>query len=300
MQDAQLDTTKTSSTQKDIEPMLEEEDDPSLTVFYKYRSGIDESGHNLSLITEQKAYFGGPESFNDPFDCAPVPSQCTAHQVAEVWKRIENNNDIPEREKALARHALETNSKEIFEYIREKSGTPEYVAEFVRGYSVYCVSKSPVNRLLWAHYGGDHKGFAIELDVRCYLEHPPWEGGPSTVNSFIPLPVTYSDERPILEMSGASRARILTTKDSCWSYEDEHRVVRNGSPGLVDVDPRCIASVILGARASQETALSVEQAVTTFNREHAANVKVYRAALSSTLFRLNVPDHPLHQMITYP
>lgn len=104
-----------------------------------------------------------------------------------------------------------------------------------------CLSKIPLNPLMWAHYGSSHKGFVIGLDV----EECGWcDERKSTVPCQYGE-VTYAKERPSEpskigrmdignersyrpELQGRLRQFFLTKPD-CWSYEQEVRVVKCAS-----------------------------------------------------------------------
>ena len=85
------------------------------------------------------------------------------------------------------------------------------------------------NRLMWSHYSDSHKGYCIEFD---------FSGNDPYTMSNLPLPVLYSENRPLIpweaainktpdKMEEASKQVMvgLLTKDKIWEYENEWRIL---------------------------------------------------------------------------
>ena len=96
-------------------------------------------------------------------------------------------------------------------------------------FRIGCLATDYKNRLMWSHYSDSHKGYCIEFDF-------------SRDDSFVmnnpPLPVVYSEKRPLIpwaaalnktpeEMAEASKQVMvgLLTKDKIWEYENEWRIL---------------------------------------------------------------------------
>lgn len=80
-------------------------------------------------------------------------------------------------------------------------------------WKVACFSQDPLNILIWSHYANFHKGMCLGF-----------------YNDMITQKVNYSDDFPIVDFSvsdfqlrGREVLKIITTKSSLWSYEQERR-----------------------------------------------------------------------------
>lgn len=120
---------------------------------------------------------------------------------------------------------------------------------------VGCLCTSYKNRLMWSHYADSHKGFCIEYD----FSEPEAE-----VLSKLPLPVFYSENRPLVPWKAAidnsvenmeeAYAEImmgLLTKDKEWEYENEWRILIGATEDSEFKMPR-VSCIYLGASIEKE------------------------------------------------
>ncbi|MBQ2901285.1 MAG: DUF2971 domain-containing protein [Agathobacter sp.] len=120
---------------------------------------------------------------------------------------------------------------------------------------VGCLCTSYKNRLMWSHYADSHKGFCIEYD----FSEPEDE-----VLSKIPLPVFYSENRPLvpwkavidnsvenMEEAYAEIMMGLLTKDKEWEYENEWRILIGATEDSEFKMPR-VSCIYLGAFIEKE------------------------------------------------
>lgn len=120
---------------------------------------------------------------------------------------------------------------------------------------VGCLCTSYKNRLMWSHYADSHKGFCIEYD----FSEPEDE-----VLSKLPLPVFYSENRPLVPWKAAidnsvenmeeAYAEImmgLLTKDKEWEYENEWRILIGATENSELVMPK-VSCIYLGASIEKE------------------------------------------------
>lgn len=141
----------------------------------------------------------------------------------------------------------------------------------VMGMPTTCFSRNPDVVPMWAHYGQNGEGFAIEVDedlLRVQL------GDTCTIQD-----VEYRDTRPDGLAETLSRAQFRQkprdiyflrnsvyraayfTKATCWSYERERRVVLNNANdlseangiSLLSIPKNCVTAIILGASADAAT-----------------------------------------------
>lgn len=192
---------------------------------YKYMTlqGLD------ACLNQRTIRFTKPVNFNDPFDCAAA-----AEEPTEVFN---------------IHLAGSTNADKLFR-IRN-------------GIGILSLTRNPLNPLMWAHYGENHRGGVIAIDTE--------EAGlECTETNIIPASagnVIYTTVRPSLEddhlpdhdeitaqHDRLMQERLFLYKSLHWSYEEEIRVARR-----VDYTPQvrhqdfeipisAIKAVYLGAK----------------------------------------------------
>lgn len=274
---------------------------PDNLLFYKYRPGAGDNDMHLEAITKCHVWFENPSNFNDPFDCAPTPSERSTEEIHAVIQRAMSNTENPHmtaeiRESIQKKYA--ENPAEAVKTVEQLSGRPEYVTAFMSNYVVYSLAKSPLNRLMWSHYAHYHQGFSIEFDFsKDLLKDPRLRTIQDWDDDFGPLPVIYQENRPSIHNNNGNQADVLRTKDSVWEYENEFRIVKEGNRRLVSFDPDYLSSIILGANASNELKTKIQDAVYEFNRDRQTTIKVYYAELSPTKYDLMIPGHPTYENI---
>lgn len=120
---------------------------------------------------------------------------------------------------------------------------------------VGCLCTSYKNRLMWSHYADSHKGFCIEYD---------FSGIEEEILSKLPLPVFYSEKRPLVPWKAAidnsaenmeeAYAEIimgLLTKDKEWEYENEWRILIGATEDSEFAMPK-VSCIYLGASIEKE------------------------------------------------
>lgn len=138
-------------------------------------------------------------------------------------------------------------------------------AQLMEKLFVLCLAQSWNSHLMWAHYAGDHRGFAI-----CYrselietLKRLDGYIGDGNVN--------YSNSVPQLRwfscLHSEMISEIVATKSSDWAYEKEYRILVHDElkekAVFETIDATLISGVILGARVSpalREKALAMQDA----------------------------------------
>ena len=162
-----------------------------------------------------------PESYNDPFEGA---------------RYIEPNVSIN-----LAIKAGKLNPDEAEEFIRIRKSSEGYMPlstlfdngrfrerldyhQKIMRVASFC--ESPLNLLMWSHYAQCHEGFCVEYDTKELLRKKNLRH-----NLF---PVTYQEDmfdeskffkdNPIKNQDFLDY-RVMATKSSHWSYENEWRLI---------------------------------------------------------------------------
>lgn len=125
-----------------------------------------------------------------------------------------------------------------------------------------CICTNYKNKLMWSHYADSHKGFCIEYDYSDLIVDD---------HTVLPLPVIYSDERPLISWKAALNNSLenveeavvqftkgLLTKDNIWSYENEWRILIKATD-VSDIPMPRVSCVYLGASISDENRNAILQ-----------------------------------------
>lgn len=129
-----------------------------------------------------------------------------------------------------------------------------------------CFSKSPTVVPMWAHYGANASGFALEFDEAelqkafpsSKLEDVSYqdEASPGLTDMLYRAHVIGKPRYTYFLQGGVFRAAYFT-KATCWSYEEERRMVADENEVreangmlLMDVPANCITAVIAGTKSS--------------------------------------------------
>ena len=186
--------------------------DANVRIFYKYQAF---RSYTIPTLTGQQIYLSKFAQLNDPFD--PFLSALNANHPAGLV------------------------------------GQDDYSESVLRIFAdtgIFCVSETPNNQLLWAHYGDAYRGFCI--GYAAYV----------VPNPRVLHPVQYIGRVPrklLLRQSLSPQELLegfLLSKPRAWSYEREWRFMMAGDVGLVrTMFP--IVQVIFGPRMplDQRTAL---------------------------------------------
>lgn len=192
---------------------------------FKYRGG--EFERDIETISEN--YFWAPsrKNLNDPceglFDNESVNTQLNLIFKTFAGKANSSTNELSN---------LKASIKDVFSFV-DKSG-------------IYSLSQTPLDELLWAHYGYNHTGFCVEYDLDKLIEYEK--------NDYVYLDVKYKNSPQAIGLSDietCSQNKILVkmfgTKSKAWSYEREIRVITSNS-GKHSYDYRAVKSIYFGLR----------------------------------------------------
>lgn len=130
---------------------------------------------------------------------------------------------------------------------------------------IFSLSENPTNQLMWAHYAAESKGLAFGFEVA---------QGSKLADKEHCIPVSYSDELPAFEGDGfiaememcitasgpvttqkigfsdPTFKKAVSTKPSCWSYEEEWRYIEEGC-GLYPY-PGPLVEIVFGLRCPDD------------------------------------------------
>lgn len=236
-------------------------------VLYKYRS---DTAFTETLITSGKVFLATAHQLNDPFEC-------TLQEISHTWMEEQAARAMQAALAGFA-HAFSQNSepggrffglrqakasaavKEIFAagdlersyvamraFIKKRTGKPpsdcrttlrKLDAQLTET-GIFSLSADPAQPLMWAHYGGEHRGLSFGFRP---------VAGSRLADPDHCLPVTYSDDLPAMQGDGLTVTvslpvgpfgapsqrvafndktfqAVVTTKATDWAYEQEYRYI---------------------------------------------------------------------------
>jgi hypothetical protein len=212
---------------------------------YKYESF---NTHALINLKAQSIYFGSPRDFNDPYDCAitatvadPLPDQLEAfkqHLLQDPSgspKMKAQLNSIPMDK---LQKVLVTMANSLIANVRES---------FLNTKGVTCFTECNDDLLMWAHYGGQYKGFCLEFRT---------DKSPFTKIK----KVQYVDHMPKINVvdffldKGSERIidDLFCTKSSHWKYEREWRAIHSESGTLFTYEADALQAVYFGPNIERQ------------------------------------------------
>ncbi|MGB4062522.1 MAG: DUF2971 domain-containing protein [Azonexus sp.] len=209
---------------------------------YKYRSGDSSTlPRDLESLRDATFYAAERHALNDPFEGR--------------FDRVSLDAQFSLL-KMIASGAAPSTSKSLDNVSQAANG----VLEFVDKSGVFSLSYNPLEELIWAHYGGSHRGFCIGYDTQKLVAFEP--------NVHYLLDVQYSNAAPNLVSSDLLFAdspvgvlrKMLGTKSKPWAYEEEVRVITQ-PPGLHEYDYRAVKVVYFGLRCPESTRMAVMETV---------------------------------------
>jgi hypothetical protein len=128
-------------------------------------------------------------------------------------------------------------------------------------FGILSLSMTSDNLLLWAHYAGEHRGLAVEIEPT----GPEFNSHTTRDQNFERAGrVKYSAVRPKIPETDEILFEHFFVKSPEWSYEQEYRIVRKFESALETIDaqpfpvhlyglpPIAIRKVIFGARVTPE------------------------------------------------
>lgn len=165
----------------------------------------------IEMLQTNEVCFTQPKHFNDPFE---ITAACPVSKSSNSTDRRFHN--------------------------QLSSGKINMLKE---NYAVLSLTRSPLNPLMWAHYGQEHSGIVIVIGIDVNGDNFSNEK-----NNFVPVhmgSVIYSNTNPNTDfMSETANSffhektehfpkddfgelqRVFLHKPICWSYEEEVRVVK--------------------------------------------------------------------------
>lgn len=136
-----------------------------------------------------------------------------------------------------------------------------------------CFSRLPTVIPMWAHYGQNSQGICLEFDEERLVEKFPeiklvdveYRDTPEDHSELLGLAFQIGKYRHVALLQHALFRSAYYTKTTCWSYEEERRLVvgdkyirKQDDLLLMDVPSDCVTALICGPRASSDTKTAVQ------------------------------------------
>ena len=245
---------------------------------YKYkplRTDLDLS--RVLEILDGQLYAAHKDSFNDPFDCAPVLKVIASHKALDDHVKGVVNRGSVGQSRRERRHRLKDARKNA-----RQSGAEQLARNAIRqsydDAGIISLTTHPDNLLMWGHYGSEYSGVCIRFDLRGRL-----------ADFRCAFPVGYSIERPVLHYPITDAEELIDkcflTKAKCWEYESEWRIIDRDGPGLKSFRPESINGVVLGARIADVHRQAI---LGHLAKRPERKADVYQAELDDDLYRMNL------------
>lgn len=201
---------------------------------FKYRGG--EFDRDLDSLSSNSFWAPSREYLNDPceglFTKENLDVQLETIYTLFAAKNENTNSSFIELKKSLGG---------VFEFV-DKSG-------------IYSLSKTPLEELLWAHYGASHTGFCIEYDLDGLIEYEK--------NDYNVVEVQYMKSPQSINISDINNRtenrvlkKMLGVKSKVWRYESEIRVVTSKSGGH-EYNFKALKAVYFGLKMPNEQKLQL-------------------------------------------
>lgn len=207
---------------------------PAARHAFKYRSGDSATlERDLESLRDDYFYAAPRSTLNDPFE-----------------GRFDRSN-LDQQFRVISKlvSAVKPAISASFENV---AAAADEVLAFVDKCGVFSLSKTPLDELIWAHYGGSHHGFCIEYDIAKLVEFE--------AKQYHCIDVQYSNSAPAFAATDLVNndsvlpvlQKLLGTKSFPWQYESEIRVVTSAA-GRHQYDYRAVKSIYFGLRCPDST-----------------------------------------------
>jgi hypothetical protein len=236
-------------------------------------------------VESRQFYFASAERLNDPFEIKPSIARPSSEVFLNILKAKYGKNPVISRKTIEKVHgeklSRQTHRKKLKDFAPSIDVAKWMLEQMEQTFTklnsstrVVCFNETSMSLPMWAHYANNHQGVCLSFELNPQ-EH--------TKPDFAPLRVSYSSERPILDIgefvsanmdqkgfSAADEMRFVSatylTKSSDWSYEREWRAFDNGGrvAGYERMSVLKPYSIILGMNVSKSLK---DQVIEKFGRQ---------------------------------
>ncbi|MDE7088573.1 MAG: DUF2971 domain-containing protein [Prevotella sp.] len=212
-------------------------------------------------------YFSAATDFNDPFE---LKYKLDSNYTKDDWIAYFNKRE-PQREgcEALAEWYM-NNPQKAHEFV---SGSIE---EQIKDTGILCLTTHNDNLLMWAHYADSHRGVCIEYVTMNHI-----------MASGILKKVKYSNQYIRFNyIKEPDRLKKCIFHKSCqWSYENEYRIVRQGSvKEPIGIPPKAIKGIYFGCNCSDNKINEIREII---NKKGWTHIQLKKAEIDDSAFKLN-------------
>jgi hypothetical protein len=174
---------------------------------YKYLP-FDES-YILDTLENGEFLFRSANYFNDPFELNPALKTLKLDEIPNFSKQLLKRNNIDRKHTKKLKNKLEVKGN-------QKIFWEKFIREHRKNIYIFCLSKTPYNLNLWAHYSESHKGVCFEIKLDSNMKYITHE-------------VDYVETRPEFSLKKKDDVKnfenLYTKKSKIFDKEEEYRVI---------------------------------------------------------------------------
>lgn len=249
---------------------------------YKYRALRSASDlARVIRIMDGHIFAAHRSSFNDPFDCAPIPKLGKSTDPRDEIRHLVYEENVGLNRKALKK--LLKSAEKSLKNVDLKGLFGSVLADLYDRTGVVSLSATPSDLLMWGHYASEHSGVCIRLNR---------ESSASRIH--YAYPVLYSEERPTVNYPVGDGAELVEAaflvKSQCWEYEKEWRALYFDGPGEKAFPVACADGLIFGAKTPQEYKDIIYEYVHGATNDQ--KIALFKADLDPNKYALNLAPLP--------
>ena len=198
--------------------------------------------HSLLNLKAQSLYFSSPRDFNDPYDCAINASVAEpSDEQIEIVKQHYLND--PETSLTIKQQLESLQFDELKKELI--NGANLFINDarknFLKTRGVTCFSERNDDLIMWAHYGGQYKGFCLAFDT---AKEPFTKL--RQVQYVKTVPQINMVDFTIHENHDKLFDDLFCTKSISWEYEKEWRAIHSDAGTLFGYEPDALREIYFG------------------------------------------------------
>lgn len=252
----------------------------------------------VDILKNRMIRFSPPLVLNDPFELSPyikslASTEFTQEIMTQAISELLLEYPILKTMPSSRLHEVSADWLSIFLSESTRSLVSNGLQNKLNNYGVLCLTETRNNLLMWSHYADSHQGFVIEFnpanDFFCRKI-----SGEDMLRHL--RKVSYSMNRPAINLSQETGENILFTKSEEWAYEEEWRMLMplkmasttiespESSVHLFRFPSQAIRSVIFGCRIKKHTQEEILKALDTEEMRH---VKTYKSTINQQHYKID-------------
>lgn len=205
---------------------------------YKYQSF---SLNTLMNLKSHSLYFGSPNEFNDPYDCAIITSldDPTLSDIEIIRQHELNNKETPSKH-LITLGELDSQELKRIWMKNAKKAILDIKDKYFNNMGVTCFSELKDDLAMWAHYGGKYKGFCLEFDTnRTTFERVQQVKYVERMPSLNLVRLMLEDDDQILQTLNCRKSIV-------WEYEKEWRIFHEHAGTKYTYEPEELTAIYFG------------------------------------------------------